>query len=134
MPPSPRVMSTFFCRTVMASPSVKTMGGNQRFALRLDVSEIDFGQHIAQAHAVALFDAGGEGKAQGEEQRFADSIDGFGCHVTSLNVGFPRKQRVVVWDFCCFPRNCTLLLRPCKVFTVFFRRICVMAGGGVFGV
>jgi len=26
MPPSPRVTSTFFCRTVMASPSVKTMG------------------------------------------------------------------------------------------------------------
>ena len=33
------------------------------------------------------------------------------------------KDFFVVYEGC-FPRNCTLLLRPCKVFTVFFRRIC----------
>lgn len=60
MPPSPRVTSTFFCRTVMASPSVKTMGETSGLPCALNVSEIDFGQHVALAHTVALFDAGGE--------------------------------------------------------------------------
>ena len=45
---------------------------------------------------VASNKQGKEGKAQGEEQRFADSIGGFGCHAKPLNVDYFGKST------CCY--------------------------------
>ena len=67
-------------------------GGNQRFALRLDVSEIDFGQHVALAHAVALFDAGGEAFAAEFDGIHADMDEDFATVVAGEAVSVAGRE------------------------------------------